>query len=589
MIRYKNAQSGFSFVEAIIVASLSVLIFGALFSSFQYTLQLINNSRAKLSALSVANDRMEYFRSLPYDDVGTISGIPNGTIPQNSTTSLNGIEFAERVLVEYVDDPADGQDTATTSDSNAIPSDYKRIKVEYTWTIGNATSSISLISNVVPRSVETTAGGGTVRINVIDADSLFLPGASVRLLNDTTTSTIDVTRLTDSSGAALFSGAPAASGYQVFVTANISGEQYSTAQTYQATSSNPNPTVAPFAVLEADVSTLTFQIGELSDLDIVSYADLGEGSMVEPFDDLSGVATSTNIGVNSGAAVLEDSFGVYEASGIVYTQPIAPSVVDSWELARIAVDVPVDTSFLVRFYTGSSTGPFTLIPNGELPGNSMGFTDDLIDLSDLDPGLFPAIVAGISLETTDTAVTPEIDEFAVYYRGGAVTRSGVDYTIRGNKTIGANASSSPIYKYENTFTTAASGEHSISDLEFDQYEINNTNGFDLASACPGAPLSLQAGVDTRLEQELVANASHTLRVIVVDGLGRSLPGASVNLTRSGYDETNLTNTCGQAFFTGGLTSNSDYEVVVSLAGYSDETNSAVDVSGDSQLIVTLTN
>ena len=54
----RTQQSGFSFVEIIIVSALSALIFGVLFSSFQFTLELISDSRAKLSALSIANDRM---------------------------------------------------------------------------------------------------------------------------------------------------------------------------------------------------------------------------------------------------------------------------------------------------------------------------------------------------------------------------------------------------------------------------------------------------------------------------------------------------------------------------------------------------
>jgi len=73
---------------------------------------------------------MEYFRSLPYNDVGVIAGFPAGTIPQNSTLNLNGINFSERVLVEYVDDDADG---STGADTNGIILDYKQIKLEYEW------------------------------------------------------------------------------------------------------------------------------------------------------------------------------------------------------------------------------------------------------------------------------------------------------------------------------------------------------------------------------------------------------------------------------------------------------------------------
>jgi hypothetical protein len=580
-------QSGISFVEIIVVSALSALIFGALLSSFQYTLALISDSRAKLSALSVANDRMEYFRSLPYDDVGTISGIPPGTIAQNGTSTLNGIEFAERVLVEYVDDPADGQDTATTSDSNAIPSDYKRIKVEYTWDIGNGTSSIALISNIVPRSVETTAGGGTARINVIDSNSMLLPGASVRLLNDTTTSTIDVTRLTDTSGAALFSGAPAGSNYEVIVTANIGGDQYSTTGTYRATTSNPSPSVAPFAVLEADVSTLTFQIGELSDLDISTYSALSEGSMFEEFTDLLATATSTNVAVVSGAAVLENTAGVYQASGIVYTEIITPSPLDRWETVRVAADVPVNTDYAVRFYTGTGTGPFILIPDAELSGNSVGFADSLIDISELDAVGYPSITVGIALETSNPAQTPAIDEIAVFYTQSQTPRASITYDITGTKTIGTNSSSSPIFKYDTSFTTDGSGEYTLIDLEFDQYLIENRAGLDVASACSAYPYVHRAGVDGELSLTLVAGAGNTARIQVVDVLGRTIPGVEVTLSRPGYSQTLDTNVCGQVFFTGGVSAESDYTLDVSVAGYANQSLSPVDVSGDAFQSVTL--
>lgn len=584
-----SSQKGFSLVEVIIVAALSSLVFGALLSSFQYSLKLINNSRAKLSALSVANDRMEYFRSLPYDDVGTVFGIVPGTIPQNSTTTLNGIEFHERVLVEYVDDPADGEDGTATPDSNGIPSDYKRLKLEYTWEIGGATSSISLISNIVPRSVETTAGGGTVRINVIDENSLLLPRASVRLINNTTTSTIDVTRITDASGAALFSGAPAASNYEVIVTANIAGHNYSTAQTYEATTSNPNPVVAQFSVLEADVSTLTFQIGELSDLRILTRSAINEGMFLEEFSDLLAVASSTDVETVGGKLVLENTFGVYKNSGIAYLGPIAPVPLLHWQTLRVAANLPVNTSHHVQFFTGSGVGPYTLIPNGDLPGNSVGFTDTLVDLSGLDSTIYPSVYVGVTLETADTSVTPVVDELSVYYRQSVTSLPSIAFDIRGEKIIGTDASSSPIYKYTNSLVTNGSGEVSINNLEFDAYTLAISGSYDKAMACGGHPFVHKAGINGELELLLVSGTADTLRVSVADSLGRVIPGASVNLTRSGYNVTTLTNSCGQVFFSGsGLNSNNDYTIAVTATGYNNELVSSFEVNGDITTAITLT-
>lgn len=580
-------QAGFSLVEAVIVAALSVMVFGALFASFHYSLQLINQSRSKLSALAVANDRMEYFRSLPYDDVGTISGIPSGTIPQNSTTSLNGIVFQERVLVEYVDDEADGKDGTATPDSNGIPSDYKRVKVEYTWWVGNATSSVSLISNIVPRSVESTAGGGTVRINVLDENAALLPGASVRLFNNTTTSTIDVTRTSDAGGVALFSGAPAASNYEVEVTANIGSQAYSTDKTYQATTSNPIPILAPFAVLESDVSTLTFQIGELSDLRVRTLSSLVSGSAVDEFPNLDGVASSTNVDTALNSLVLADTLGVYETSGIAYLYDITPTNLEKWESVRVAVDLPLNTSHKVQFFTGSSTSFYTLIPDTDLPGNLSGFTETIINMSDLDATLYSSIVVGITLNTTDTSETPAVDEIGVYYRESETTLGSMALSVRGDKVIGKDLALAPIYKYTNSITTAGDGVYDFSDMEFDTYTFTPPAGQDIASACAQHPFIQQAGINGELELLLVGNAASTLRVEAINSLGKPVPGIDVHLSRAGYDVTEETDFCGQAFFTGGLIDD-DYTLEVSGHGYTTTVLNPYPISGDTVARITLT-
>lgn len=579
-----SAQKGFSLVEVIIVAAVSTIIFGALLSSFKYSLELMSNSRAKLSALSVATDRMELFRSLSYDDVGVISGYPAGTIPQNSTTTLNGIEFQERVRVDYIDDPADG---VAGADANGIILDYKQIRLEYVWEINGATSSIQLISNIVPRSIETTAGGGTARINVIDADATLLPGAEVRMYGSSSTFPYDVTSYTDASGAALFN-VPADSGYQVEVTASISGHDYSTDQTYEATTTNPNPIVAPFSVLESDVSTLTFQIGELSDLDIVTLSAITEGSLLEEFSDLLAVASSSLVETVTGELVLENTLGVYETSGETFLGPIEPSPLLGWQTLRVSATLPTNTSHHVHFYTGTTTGPYTLIPDSELPGNAIGFTDTIVDISGLESVTYPAVFVGVFLETTDTSVTPAIDEVSVYYRESVTSLPTITFDIRGDKTIGTDALLVPIYKYTDSLVTDGSGEITISDVEFDTYTLTVPASYDIAVGCPAHPFVQQAGVEGELELVLVGNAASTLRVSVADSLGRVIPGASVNLTRSGYDVTHLTNICGQVFFTGGLTDDTDYTIDVTATGYVDESISSFEVNSDTVTAVTLT-
>jgi type II secretory pathway pseudopilin PulG len=579
----RTQSAGFGYVEVVIVTSLMLIVFGALFASFQYSLKLINVSRAKLSAISVANERMEYFRSLPYNNVGTIAGIPPGTIPQNSTTTLNGIDFAERVLVEYVDDEADGQDTATTSDGNGIPSDYKRIKLEYTWEMGGVSGSIMMVSNIVPRSIETTVGGGTARINVIDENSLLLPGAQVRLINSS--SSIDVTRTSDAGGVALFSGAPAASEYEVIVTGPIGGQAYSIDRTYAATTSLPNPVRAPFTVIEADVSTLTFQIGRLSDLLVRLYSDITEGSLQEPFSSLAGVASSSDVASNGSALTLAEVAGVYKSSGVAYLGPIAPATLESWQAITVAAAVPSDTSYVVRLYTG--TGPYTLIPESDLLGNAAGFTDTIITaIQDLDPSTYGSIVVGLSLQTSNTAVTPIIDEIGVFYRESVTAMANQSFTLKGDKVIGTDTVGNAIYKTNLVTSTDGDGERTFSDYEYDLYTVAVT-GKDIAFGCPVYPITHQAGVDSTIELGFVDNETNSLRVSVVDTAGRPVPGAELELTRPGYNETRETGGCGQAFFPGAVSAQTDFDLQVAAPGYLTDTQNDVTVDGDVVLTVIL--
>lgn len=582
MFAITKQPQGFTIVEALIVIAISVTIFGSLLVTFEYAFELLAHSKARTTALSIATDRMEYFRSLPYDDVGTIAGIPPGIIPQNSTTTLNKIIFDERILVEYVDDPADGLLTATTTDSNGIPADYKRIKIEMSWTIKGVTRTIALVSNIVPRSIETTAGGGTVRVNVLNADSSALFGAQVRLVNNTTTTTIDVTKSTDASGVALFSGAPAASNYEVYVTA----VGYSSDQTYIADFSNPNPITAPFSLLEADISTVTFQIGELSNMNITTYSSVTDVGSEENFLDSTGLATSTSMEVASGALRLEQTAGVYEASGQTKLVTLTPSPLEKWGAVTVAASTPSNTQYAVQLFTLSSS-TYTLISDSDLPGNAAGFTTSLIDISDLNVSSFPSVVVGVSMQTSDTSVSPNIDQIGVYYREAADLRTGVLLSLHGNKLIGTDLSAAPIYKTALSGTTNGSGDLNFTNVEFDSYTVTTPASLEVSTACPALPLLHQAGIDSTLEIVLRSSVSASLRTTVLSNTGIPIPGADVTLSRSGFSATSDTNLCGQTFMHSGVVLESDYDVVVSKSGYITQTINTFSINGNTETVITL--
>ena len=440
-----------------------------------------------------------------------------------------------------------------------------------------------LVSNIVPRSIETTDGGGTIRVNVLDADSSPLPGAFVQLINNTTTTTIDVTKSTDSTGTALFSGAPAASNYEVIVTA----PGYSTDRTYQATVANPNPITAPFSLLEADISTVTFQIGELSDIDITTYSSIIDAQSKEEFFGSTGVASGTGTEVASGVLRLAQTGGVYTSAGESVLVPVTPASLEAWGAITLAAAVPSGTSYNVQVGTVSSS-TFTAIPDSDLPGNSSGFSHSIIDISSLDPGTYPSLSLRFQFTTTNTAVSPSVDEVAVHYREAAVPRTGVVLSLQGNKVIGADSGSVPIYKTVLNGTTDGSGELSFSDVEFDTFAVTVPGSLTVSFACPAIPLVHKAGISSSLTLVLRTAVATSLQTTVITEAGEPIPGATVTLSRSGFSETMDTNLCGQTFMHSGVAPESDYEVTVSKPGYDTQTISTVSILDNAEITVTLT-
>jgi prepilin-type N-terminal cleavage/methylation domain-containing protein len=557
---------GFSLIELLIVAAVMSLFFGGLFLTMQASLKLIADSRARMSALSVANDRLEYIRSLPYDAVGTVSGLPSGAIPQVSTTTLNGYLLTERTLVEYIDDPADGLGGA---DSNAITTDFKRVKIEISWTLREATQTVVLVSNIVPRSIETNVGGGTIRVNVTDANVLPLAGASVRLLNTTGTTTVDVTKFTDATGVVLFGGAPAGSGYEVFV----SRVGYSSAQTHQATGTLANPTLLPVSLIAADVSTVDLQIDSLATVDVTLLTNQVEVDTALDFASTTDIATSSDVTIDAEALVLASTAGVYVPTGQAMTQPFAPTPLARWQEIVVEESHPLATTRVVRLY--ASTSLASLIPDSDLPGNAVGFATDRIDISDLDASTYPELVLGITLETTDTATTTRIDAITVH-SVESETPLATNFSWHGNKIIGTQADFSPVYKHSYATTTNVSGYRQLSNVEWDTYYLT-TSGYDIEESCPVYPLAVAPGGTPDFRLIMAADTANSLRVVVTAS-GQPVRNATVTLTKSG-STVKTTSGCGQAFF-GGVTAEPDYVLTVSAPGYSPVTVDPLSVTGD---------
>ncbi len=577
----KKGTRGFTFVELLIGCAVITLFFGGLFGAVQYSVKLISVSKAKSGALAIANERLEYIRSLRYADVGTIAGIPNGAIPQSSTSTENNIVYTTRVLIEYIDSVDDGEGGL---DSNGILADFKRAKIEVSWDIGYGTTSIYLVSDIVPAGIETTDGGGTLTVNVFDAQVAPLPGIPVRIYNDTTTSTIDVTKSTNIDGVAMFSGAPAAANYQITVT----DTGYSTDGTRVATTSLPNPATSPVAVIEGAVSTMNFQVDELSDLTIRTVGQATYETFADNFTDNVLVASTSNVVVGGGGVVLAGGPGSYAASGHILSTSTTPVTLNAWSVATWSGTTTLLGTVTVRVYAVTGTSTYTLVSDVDLPGNSVGFTTRTIDISGIDIGTYGTLALGAELASSDVNVTPELGEWSIVSVSNEPSIPGIDFALTGNKVIGTDLLLVPIHKYEASHTTNGAGSVSLSQIEWDTYNVTlGTGGYTIREACPSLPFVLEPGVIDTLTLTLTSSVSHSLRVEVVDSAGDPIPNASVTLSRSGFGDTETSSVCGGVFFGSGVAQETDYQIEVSATGYIDQTLTGQSIDGATILRITL--
>lgn len=269
MPNLKQKSHGFSLVETLVALAVLAIFFAAIAAIFQQILQNVGESRVRTTALAVAQEKMEIVRNLSYDDVGTSGGIPQGPIAQTETTTINTQDFTITTSVVYIDDPFDSQAPADT-----IATDYKRVRIEVTWEGAYPSRyPVTLVSNIVPKGIESIGSGGTLFLQVFNANSTPIANAVVTIDNDTIVPAIHLQTLSDTNGLVILPGSPACTEcYEISVTKN----GYSTHRTY-GIDEVANPLLPHATVIEGQISQMSFTIDETSLVTINSVGSRSSG------------------------------------------------------------------------------------------------------------------------------------------------------------------------------------------------------------------------------------------------------------------------------------------------------------------------
>lgn len=580
-----RGQKGVTLIDTVIGASLVLVAFVGIAAVFQLSIDVVTNNRARAGAIALANEWMEYVRSLEYDDVGTIGGIPTGVVPQSESLVLNGIPYTRRTTIQFVDDPYDGLGAADTFPTGSpVFVDYKAVRVAISWQSRSGERTVYFVTRVEPQNgieVACTSSCGTLSISVTGASAQPISNAQVHIVNTNTSPAIDLTTYTNIDGLVILAGAPVASGYQV----TVSKTGHNSAQTYSASiPDNPNPSPGHQEVFQNQTTSLVFApnssgVDLLASKTVYAYSAIATSTWNETFSNESQVASSTNIAVVSGLARLTGSEGSYPSYGELETTVIGPSYLAKWKTFDWIGSTPAETSIAFRFYDANDV----IIPDSAFPGNAAGFTASSVDLSSLSTSTYPSIRLHPKLTTSDASTTPSIDSFSISYEYGPTPRPLTLFNHKGLYKIIGNG---PVYKYEQSLQTDADAKLTMSGLEWDTYVVGfpSTPGYTLAIACNPQPEYLAPGSSQVSRFYFAPRATNALGV-EVRAAGALFSGATVALSKSGYSATSTT-MCGQSYFN--YLPSGTYTLTVSATGYQTYANPNVPVAGTSTQQVTLT-
>lgn len=473
---------GMTLIDVLVGSALVLIVFLALLGLLRASLLISSSAKAKAGATAVATTQMEYLRSLPYTSLGTVGGIPSGSIEQSTTTTMNGIPYGIRTLIAYVDDDKDGSGAA---DSNGITTDYKRAKVSVTYTFRDTSREVVLISNMAPPSLETTTGGGTLRINVVDATGAAVSGASVRIENPSVSPSVDFTTFSDALGTISLPGAPTSTDYRIYV----SKSGYSSAETYARDATNQNPTPGYLTVAENQTTSSTFAIDVLVPFTLRAFYAIQAASFTDTFTTSNDLTSMSGTQVSGGALTLAGAPATYALSGSARSTTTSPVYLSQWTSVSFSRTVPEGTTAVVQVADAAGTP----LPDVVLPGNSTGFSVSPISLTNVSTSTYPALTLVGTLSTGSTLTTSEINDWTLAYQEGPVPVPDVPFTLTGAKKKGTTGAGDAIYKTIISTTTDATGSRLIP-IEWDVYTLSGVTGYTIESSSVPSPYTLTPGV-----------------------------------------------------------------------------------------------
>ena len=356
-LKLKHKIGGLSYIETIIGVGIFALIALMLYSTYSRVFIVARAAQSRVNAVALAEEQFELARNLPFNSVGTIGGIPSGSLRQVQTLTRGGMTFIATTTVRNIDQSFDG--TAGGAPNDLSPADNKLVEIDITCTTCVNFRPLILTTWVGPKNLEGSSTNGSLFVKVIDASGLAVQGASVIVISTSSTPSINVNDLTATSGMLqLVDAPPGVESYRVIV----GKAGYSADQSYARTATTANPVITDPTVAVQTVTQVTFSIDRTATLNFSSVspscAAIGNVNLrlngakliatapnVLKYDrytktDASGLLTLNNIEWDNYTIAATSS--TYDLAGVMPLQPVSitPGATQNIQLVMVPKSNP---------------------------------------------------------------------------------------------------------------------------------------------------------------------------------------------------------------------------------------------------------
>jgi hypothetical protein len=328
-----RSQRGFSLVELMVGGMVLVVGLIMLSQFFASAAARVMESDIRSVLHQVATEELEIIRGLPYTDVGTTSGHPQGVLVADEDRTVDITKVHIHRSVVYWTDPS-------YETGGPYPANYRRVTVKVSAVGQSALDPVELVSNLAGGTT-----GGTILVKVQDSQGLPVEGANFTIVDDHLVPPVSITSsdmVTNDLGIMLVPGLKVDDSGNYVVEATKSG--YST------------DSKTEFGVMEGTSTEVVLTIDKLSAM-VIRVVDSGTGADVAGVNlSITGPQTPLETVVSAAGGVVRDKLR-FSTSDNPYVVTLLPN--QGYASEQQSVALPADSTLEVVFYVTAGSGTTT--------------------------------------------------------------------------------------------------------------------------------------------------------------------------------------------------------------------------------------